>query len=134
MLIPLPTPARPVLRLVLLLLGLALSASLASIARDLMTPRNFCDTPYLRARMDLDTIRNAVQLYESQNPPLTGSSLEPLVGRYLQELPVDPWGREYLLIPEHGLILTLGADDTAGGYGTDGEDADHLVQYKKTLR
>ncbi len=53
------------------------------------------------ARQDLDVIRNAITLHDAQNKALTGTKLDPLVGRYLQELPLDPWG----LAPKDNVIV-----------------------------
>lgn len=51
----------------------------------------------VRAKNDLESIRNTILLYRvqsrGQNPP----SMEALVGKYLPEVPVDPWGSPYQL-------------------------------------
>ena len=68
----------------------------------------------------LQVLRNAISLHDAQNRPLAGTSLRPLLGRYLQELPNDPWGNEYLLDSSVGLIVSYGADALPGGMVTIG--------------
>jgi len=87
-------------------------------------------TPKTDARQDLEVIRMAIDLHDAQNKPLTGSSLEPLLGRYLQEIPTDPWGGEYLLNTDVGFILCFGADGKPGGSGA---DEDIYFRYKSEL-
>jgi len=90
-----------------------------------------------RARADLAVIDGAVRLYKLDNfqYPTTEQGLRALSVRpvsepappnwaqngYLDRLPKDPWGREYLyLFPGvHGEfdVFTLGADGVAGGTG-----------------
>ncbi len=92
---------------------------------------NLADAQKEKAMMDLDVIRSAVNLYNAQNRPLTGTKLSPLLGRYLQELPVDPWGNEYLFDSQVGVILSYGADAQAGGKGS---DRDVVVYYKPPIQ
>jgi hypothetical protein len=92
--------------------------------------KGICESPTAKARQDLDTIRNAIVLHDAQNRPLTGTSFRPLLGRYLQEIPRDPWGNDYVLAADAGLILTWGADGKPGGIE---EDDDLIVQFKPAL-
>ena len=49
-----------------------------------------------RARKDLEDLADAVRRYQRiRGHFLSGTSLEPLVGATLQELPLDPWGNPY---------------------------------------
>ena len=50
-----------------------------------------------RCKQNIDVFRNAINLHNAQNAPLVGTSLEPLLGRYLQELPRCPFGATYRL-------------------------------------
>ena len=84
----------------------------------------------LKATNDLELIRNALSLHDAQNRPLNGTSLTPLLGRYLQELPKDPWRNDYLFDSAVGVILTYGADGIAGGKGS---DKDIVIMNKKPL-
>jgi general secretion pathway protein G len=90
-----------------------------------------------KARADFKNIETALKIYRLDNYvyPTTEQGLEALVepsnldpeprnfrkGGYLEEVPVDPWGRPYLYLSpgEHKDvdIYTLGADGLAGGEG-----------------
>jgi len=95
----------------------------------------------VRAKSDLQAIVTALNTYKLDNfaYPSTEQGLRALVqkpsgqpeapnwkkGGYLDNVPKDPWGREYLYLHPgmHGDIdvYTLGADGKSGG---DGENAD----------
>ena len=88
-----------------------------------------------KAQADFKAIETALKIYRLDNYvyPTTEQGLEALVepsnldpeprnfrqGGYLEELPVDPWGRPYLYLSpgEHREvdIYTLGADGLSGG-------------------
>ncbi len=88
-----------------------------------------------RARSDLATLENAVQLYRLDNfsYPTTEQGLDALLqapttsplpgnyaaGGYIGRLPKDPWGGDYQYLSPgvHGAfdIFTFGADGVAGG-------------------
>ena len=109
--------------LIELLIVVAIIAALVGVAVP-MFQKNIQEAHRAKANQDLDTIRNAITLHDSQNKPLIGTDLKPLLGRYLQELPRDPWGNEYrYLVPgSHGGaydLYSLGADGEPGGEGTD---------------
>ncbi len=90
-----------------------------------------------KAQADFKAIETALKIYRLDNYvyPTTEQGLEALVepstldpeprnfkqGGYLEELPVDPWGRPYLYMSpgEHREvdIYTLGADGRSGGEG-----------------
>ena len=121
--------ARHRLNLVELLVVVAIIAALVGVAVPMSQP-GIAPCHRAKALQDLDTLRTAITLYDSQNRPLTGTSLSPLTPRYLQELPKDPWGNEYMLDASLGLITSFAADQRVGG--TD-EDADLVVRYKSAL-
>ena len=79
-----------------------------------------------RVRMDLQTVRNALQLYRQQHgqyPPADGA-LQALVDALdLAAVPRDPWGNPYRVQPRLiGLrVLTYGADGMPGGTGADAD-------------
>ena len=99
-----------------------------------------------KAYADFKAIETALKIYRLDNYvyPTTEQGLEALVeassldpeprnfkaGGYLQQVPLDPWGRhyEYRYPGEHGDydILSYGADGQPGGTG---EDAD-VVNWK----
>ena len=88
-----------------------------------------------KAQADFKAIETSLKIYRLDNYvyPTTEQGLEALVevstldpeprnfktGGYLEELPIDPWGRPYLYLSpgEHKQvdIYTLGADGLSGG-------------------
>ena len=116
--------------LIELLIVVAIIAALVGVAVP-MFQKNIAEAHSAKAKEDLDTIRNALTLYDSQNRPLTGTSLKPLLGRYLQDIPKDPWGNDYLLDAGVGVVMSFGSDQKAGG--TD-EDEDIITRYKSDLK
>ena len=94
-----------------------------------------------KAKADIATLEQAVELYKLNNLAYPGSAdgLEALIrppaslaqsqgyqpGGYIKKLPGDPWGRAYLYAApgQHGPfdIYSLGADGAEGG---DGDNAD----------
>ncbi len=75
------------------------------------------------ARQDVATLAQAVKLFKLDNKqyPSTEQGLNALLGKYLERLPTDPWGKPYqYLFP--GLrgefdIWSFGADGQPGGEG-----------------
>jgi general secretion pathway protein G len=93
------------------------------------------------AKADIAAITQALKLYRLDNVayPSTEQGLQALVtrpatqpipvnwkqGGYLDRVPRDPWGREYLYL-NPGVrgeidVFTLGADGQPGGEGTNGD-------------
>lgn len=86
------------------------------------------ETRLKRVQDDLDNLRYQVTLYDAQNKALTGSSWQPLIDKgMLKEIPLDPWGRPYILDTTAATITTLGADGKPGGTG---EDADSFLAFR----
>jgi general secretion pathway protein G len=95
------------------------------------------DARLAKARQDIRTVEAALNLYKLDNYvyPTTDQGLEALVakptippeprqwkqGGYLDRLPQDPWGRNYLFLQpgQRGEIdiYSLGADGQQGGEG-----------------
>jgi general secretion pathway protein G len=93
----------------------------------------------LKAKQDVLAIQNALELYKLDNNvyPSTDQGLMALVEKptsnppannwkqYLQSLPKDPWGRNYLYLNpgQHREIdvFTYGADGQPGGTGINAE-------------
>ncbi|KTD16105.1 GspG family T2SS major pseudopilin variant LspG [Legionella jordanis] len=93
----------------------------------------------VKAKQDVLAIQNALDLYKLDNGvyPSTDQGLVALVQKpttnpvprdwkqYLQALPKDPWGRDYLYLNpgEHAEVdvFTLGADGQPGGTGINAE-------------
>lgn len=106
-----------------------------------VVPR-FMDRPdearAVRAKQDIQQIVTALNMYRLDNYayPSTQQGLQALVsepagaqnwrqGGYLDRVPRDPWGRDYLYLRpgQHGEIdvWTLGANGQPGGEGADAE-------------
>jgi general secretion pathway protein G len=95
----------------------------------------------VKAQSDIKVIETALKLYKLDNHvyPSTDQGLEALIlrpsddpepkswkeGGYLDRLPEDPWGGEYLYLNpgRHGAIdiFSLGADGQPGGNGVNGD-------------
>lgn len=93
----------------------------------------------VKAKQDVLSIQNALDLYKLDNGfyPSTDQGLIALMQKpttnpvpsdwkqYLQNLPKDPWGRDYLYLNpgQHGEIdvFTLGASGQPGGTGINAE-------------
>jgi len=116
--------------LIELLIVVAIIAALVGVAVPFFQD-NLAEAQKTKAKQDLDVIRNAINLHDAQNRPLVGTDLTPLLGRYLQELPNDPWGNPYLLDANVGRVISFGADAQADGTGP---DEDHPMNYKPALR
>ncbi|WP_172299516.1 type II secretion system major pseudopilin GspG [Pseudoruegeria sp. HB172150] len=124
------------------LLELMVVVAILSILALVIVPR-VIDRPdqarVTRARADLTTLSSAIQLYRLDNLtyPTTDQGLGALVsppasdpvpanwagGGYVDRLPKDPWGNEYLYLSPgvHGAfdIFSYGADGAQGGTGFD---------------
>ncbi len=94
-----------------------------------------------QAKTDMKSIETALKLYKMDNfiYPRTEQGLQALVsksdispvpknfksGGYLDKLPKDPWGADYIYISpgDHGAfdIYTLGQDGVQGGEGLDAD-------------
>ena len=116
------------LMIVVVILGLLASAVVVNVSGYVSRSRKE------RARMDVASLKNAVELFYLQHYryPTNEEGLAILAKRgpehpsgIISELPNDPWGRPYIyLCPgQHGAfdIMSLGRDGAPGGQG---EDAD----------
>lgn len=114
-------PLRGGFSLIELLIVVAIIAALVGVAVPFFQD-NLAEAQRAKALQDLEHIRKAISRYEQQEQrPLSGSSLHPLEGRYMQELPVDPWGNPYLWDGAAGRLLSYGADAFPGGAGGDAD-------------
>ena len=69
-----------------------------------------------RVRQDLDLIRQACVLFEDrEGKALRGVDMTPLIPDFLPKVPKDPWGREYRLDGNIGVVVSFGKDGTPGG-------------------
>lgn len=101
-----------------------------------------------KAQADFKAIETSLKIYRLDNfvYPTTEQGLEALVeassldpeprnfkdGGYLEELPIDPWGRPYLYLSpgEHKKvdIYSLGADGLSGGEGQNADIGNWKVE------
>ncbi len=131
-----PPRSRPSLRtlrrgfsLIELLLNLAIIGALVGIAVPLY--QDFIYTAQRsKAGYDLEVIKGAISRFESKDGMFSGTSMKPLLGRHLSEIPVDPWGSQYFVEGNLGVIGTLGSDGAPYG---DLSDQDITVHYKPYL-
>jgi len=87
------------------------------------------DAEKARVRSDFAQLDSAIQMYRlkmSKYPESLEELMKPLPGQtdpYLQKVPKDPWGEPYQYRKVQGRyeIITLGADKTEGGDGSDGD-------------
>ena len=107
---------------VVVIIGLIATAAGLEVNRQMIKARQE------RARVDLSTIVNAVDLYRLQRGRLPRDLQDLLDAQHgtLRAEPVDPWGRAYVLEVAAGKIdvTCFGADGLAGG---EGEDEDLTV-------
>lgn len=93
------------------------------------------DARVTAARTDINNINQALKMYrlDNQRYPTQEQGLQALISRpsqgapnwraYLEKLPTDPWGAQYIYMnpAPHGDIgvISLGADGKTGGEGRD---------------
>lgn len=124
-----PPLRRRAFSLIELLINLAIISALVGMA--VATYEGFTyEAQNAKARQDLETFRKAIQRYEQGGRKLSGTSISVLVGTELQELPVDPWGLDYVLDGNLGLLASLGADGRLYGSGA---DRDIITRYNAFL-
>jgi len=70
-----------------------------------------------RAKQDMSEIRNALVRWELNRSTWDSSvsSIEPLVGPFLSQLLIDPWGAPYQIQASASRVLSYGPDGAAGG-------------------
>jgi general secretion pathway protein G len=105
--------------LIELLIVVAIIAALVGVAVPFFQD-NLSEAQRSKAGEDLEVIKKSISLYDArESRPLVGSDLSPLLGRYMQELPKDPWGNDYLFDGAAGFLCSYGADALPEGTGGD---------------
>lgn len=113
--------------LIELLIVVAIIAALVGVAVPFFQD-NLSEAQRTKAKQDLEVIKKAISLFDAREPrALTGTDLKPLLGRYMQELPTDPWGNDYLFDGSIGMVCSFGADALPLGSGGDTD----IVVYTK---
>lgn len=121
-------PRRVASGLLALVLTLALGLLLVALVVPFFQDCCLCGGGRTKSGQDLEVIKKAVSLHDAREPlPLRGTSLRPLLGRFMQEIPLDPWGHEYLFDGELGVLASLGEDQRPGG----SQDATDLVVFTR---
>lgn len=116
--------------LIELLIVVAIIAALVGVAVPYFQS-NLAEAQQTKARQDLDTIRNAINLYESRFRPLTGADIKQILGQTMDSIPDDPWGGSYNLDASLGILWTYGQDGQPGG---EAADSDIVFKYKPELQ
>lgn len=63
-----------------------------------------------KAKADLDTIKNALAIYETQEGHYNAKNVSLLTGRYLNSSPIDPWGKPFVVATGTGIVFSAGPD------------------------
>ncbi len=72
------------------------------------------DTRIAKAKQDLDEIRNGLIRYETdQSRPYPDTTIDKLVGAYINKAMMDPWGGQYSIAPASSSCFSLGPDRVA---------------------
>ena len=69
-----------------------------------------------KAKSDLDEIARALMVYETREGSYNASNISQIVGRYLNNSPVDPWGAQYVVATESGIVFSCGPDRIPNNY------------------
>jgi prepilin-type N-terminal cleavage/methylation domain-containing protein len=96
------------------------------------------------AQADLNTFAKALATYDQLEPTMfNGTTFVPLIGTYLQDFrtntaqvnPTDPWGSDYEIRPQAGVILSYGPNGVEDSADTDRTTStdDILVTWKPTF-
>ncbi len=74
------------------------------------------DTKVAKAKQELDIIRDALLKFNTfEEKKYAYTDVSPLIGKYLHNITRDPWGRDYLVEPDTGLIRCKGSDHLDAG-------------------
>jgi len=69
------------------------------------------ETKLTKAKHELDILKEALIKYDTmEDRPFENNDMRILLGRYLQDLPRDPWGRDYQLDYVSGKVYSFGPD------------------------
>ncbi len=71
-----------------------------------------------KAKTDLEEIARALAVYETREGDYLKETVADLTGRYLNKSPIDPWGAQYIIDPDGGVVYSTGPDRSDTGNGT----------------
>jgi general secretion pathway protein G len=80
-----------------------------------------------KAKSDLEEIKKALAIYETREGPYKADTLHQLTGRYLNNSPIDPWGKAYVVATSAGTVFSSGPDRINGNID------DIVVNYQPPL-
>jgi len=105
-----PAMKRHAFTLLELLIVVAIIAALVGVAMPYY--QNYMrDTKMAKAKHELDIIKEALIKFNTfEDRRFQGRDLNALLGKYLQQLNTDPWGRAFELDPDKGQVWSLGPD------------------------
>lgn len=118
-----PTMNKRAFSLIELLIVVAILAVLVGVAMPYYQDY-VKDTRLTKAKHELDIIKQALIKFDTmEERPFDRKDLRILLGRYLQDLPRDPWGRDYQVDYIYGKVWSYGPDYQ--------KDTDDIVAYYK---
>lgn len=80
-----------------------------------------------KTKADLEEIKKALSIYETREGRYNASTLHQLTGRYLNNSPIDPWGKAYVVATSAGTVYSSGPDRINGNID------DIVVNYQPPL-
>lgn len=80
-----------------------------------------------KAKADLEEIKKALSIYETREGRYNAATLHQLTGRYLNNSPIDPWGKAYVVATSAGTVYSSGPDRINGNID------DIVVNYQPPL-
>ena len=120
------TMSRRAFSLIELLIVVAIVAVLVGVAMPYYADY-VRDTKLTKAKHELDILKNALIKYDTfEQKPFESKDLRILLGKYLQDLPRDPWGRDYEVDYLKGHVKSRGPDNIK-------EQDDIIFDYKPPL-
>lgn len=69
-----------------------------------------------KAKADLEEIKKALAIYETREGTYNRTDVSLLTGKYLNNPPIDPWGKAYVVATESGIVYSSGPDRINGNY------------------
>ncbi len=77
------------LMVTIIILGILITAALSYYGSTTAEARR------IKIMQDLEGLKNSIKIYATQNGGQYPPNIEALVGKYIPEVPRDPWGQKY---------------------------------------
>mgnify|MGYP003779763323 CR=1 FL=1 len=68
------------------------------------------ESRFAKAKADLEEMKKALAVYETREGDYNSTTVHELAGRYLNNSPVDPWGKAYVVATGAGIVFSAGPD------------------------